>query len=283
MILIADGGSTKVDWIALDQNKQEIFRTRSKGLNPALLSAAELQARIDHNFELTKYATQLSEVHFYGAGCGTPKPTQKLKDVLQNIFKNAEITVAEDMLGAVYAASKGKESIVCILGTGSNSCYYDGVKMHQNVQSLGYILMDEASGNYFGKKLLQDYYYKRMPREIAIAFETKYDVGADEIKRNLYQTESPNAYLGQFAEFMFDFKDSDYMHKLIANGFTEFIENRVVPYEKYRKVPVYFIGSIAYFFEAVLEEICQHYGIHLQEIIRRPIDRLIDYHKNITR
>ncbi len=279
MILIADGGSTKVDWIALDDEKQEIFRTRTKGLNPAILTESQLETRLINNFELNKKADQVNAIYFYGAGCGTSKPNAKLAKVLQKIFPNAKIKVAEDMLGAVYAASGGAEAIVCILGTGSNSCYYDGQKMHQNVLSLGYILMDEASGNYFGKKLIQDYYYKRMPEAIAQDFAQKYNLDADEIKRNLYQEDSPNAYLGQFAEFMFDHKEEPYMHQLISKGFEEFMETRVLPYPKVHEVPVYFIGSIAYFFRPVLEEVASKYGITIKDVIRRPIDRLIAYHQ----
>ena len=280
MILIADGGSTKADWIALnEENKKELFRTRTRGLNPAILTEEQLENRLVNNFDLTKNAGQVKAVYFYGAGCGTPGPTAKLEKVLQKIFSNAQVKVAEDMLAAVYAASGGEEAIVCILGTGSNSCYYDGEKMHQNVVSLGYILMDEASGNYFGKKLLQDYFYKQMPEEIAKDFSEKYNLEPDEIKRNLYQNDSPNAYLGQFAEFMFDHKDDTYMHQLIAGGFKEFIEKRVLPYPKAKQAPIYFIGSIAYFFRPVLEEAANNFGISIKEVIRRPIDRLVAYHQ----
>jgi len=279
MILIADGGSTKVDWIALSDDKKELFRTRTWGLNPAILPEDELKNRIINNFDLTKNANQVKAVYFYGAGCGTPKPTQKLKRVLQEVFPNAKVFVAEDMLAAVYATSGGREAIVCILGTGSNSCYFDGNEMHQNVPSLGFILMDEASGNYFGKKLIQDYYYKKMPDEIAKDFKHKYNLDADEIKRNLYQKDSPNAYLGQFAEFMFAYKDTDYMKNLIRKGFEEFFEKRILPYDK-KYVPVYFIGSIAYFFRDVLEEVAQSYGYHIADVIRRPINSLVSYHQN---
>ena len=152
--------------------------------------------------------------------------------------------------------------------------------MHQNVPSLGYILMDEASGNYFGKKLIQDYYYRQMPEEIAKNFSQKYNLDADEIKRNLYQSDSPNAYLGQFAEFMFDHKEHPYIRSLMAKGFEEFIEKRVLPYRKAKEVPIYFIGSIAYFFRPVLEETAKKYGLTITDVIRRPIERLVDYHKN---
>jgi len=279
MILITDGGSTKVDWVALDNTGKELFRTRTLGLNPAILDEKLLESRILNNYELTKDARKFSKVYFYGAGCGTSKATGKLLKVLQTVFTNAQIEVNEDMLAAVYAASGGAESIVCILGTGSNSCYYDGANIHQNVVSLGYILMDEASGNYFGKKLLIDYYYHKMPKHIASLFEQEYDLSPDEIKRNLYQNDSPNAYLGQFAAFMFKFIDDAYMLDLIRAGFEEFIEKRILPYNK-PGVPVYFIGSIAHYFRHLLEEVAQNYDIKISGIIQRPIDNLILYHQS---
>ena len=154
MILIADGGSTKADWIALDTNKNERFRVRTLGLNPAVISSEELTNRIVNMFQLINIKDEVSQVYFYGAGCGTPKACAILKDVMQAIFTNAAIAVEEDMLAAVYAASGKNPALVCILGTGSNSCYFDGQSMQMEVPSLGYVLMDEASGNYFGKRLI---------------------------------------------------------------------------------------------------------------------------------
>jgi len=278
MILITDGGSTKVDWVAMDDQGIELFRTRTRGLNPAILDSEQLLSRMMNNYDLTKNARKVSKIYFYGAGCGTPVAKAKLETVLKDIFTNALIKVEEDMLAAVYATSGGAEAIVCILGTGSNSCYFDREQMHQNVVSLGYILMDEASGNYFGKKLIIDYYYKKMPIEISKDFEQDYDLSPDTIKKNLYQSEAPNAYLGQFAEFMFKYTDHPYMYDLIREGFEEFFQKRVKPYGK-REVPVYFIGSIAYFFRPVLEEVAQEYGYKIAGVIRRPIDNLIKYHQ----
>jgi N-acetylglucosamine kinase-like BadF-type ATPase len=225
---------------------------------------------------------QISQIYFYGAGCGTPKPILLLENVFKSIFKKANIVIKEDMLAAVYAASAGQESIVCILGTGSNSCYFDGQKAHANAVSLGYILMDEASGNYFGKKLITDYFYHKMPKKIAKKFADSYDLSPDVIKYNLYQKESANAYLGDFAEFMFRFKDEVYMHKIIEEGFTVFFENRILPYNKPATVPIYFIGSIAYFFEPILKQVAHKYGLKISGILRRPIDNLIDFHKNTS-
>ena len=195
MILIADGGSTKADWIALDNDSNEVFRVRTLGLNPAVVAQKELANRIINMFQLMDIKEEITEIYFYGAGCGTPKPFAILKKVLQDIFVNAKINIAEDMLAAVYAASGNQPAIVCILGTGSNSCYYDGTNVHMKTVSLGYSVMDEASGNYFGKLLLREYFYDKMPKRIADKFEEEYNLDADVIKYNLYKQPNPNMYL----------------------------------------------------------------------------------------
>lgn len=280
MILIADGGSTKADWIAIDNaTKEEVFRTRTLGLNPAIVPEEELNNRIINMFQLINVKEDVEEIHFYGAGCGTPKPVAILKTVLESIFVNAKVYIAEDMLAAVYAASGNKPAIVCILGTGSNSCYYDGENMEMLVASLGYILMDEASGNYFGKKLIIDYYYQKMPSAIAEKFNEEFDLDADYIKKNLYREPNPNMYLASFAKFMFDFKEEKYIKKIIKKGFQEFFKYRVLPYNKTSETPIYFIGSIAHYFRDILENIAENNNLKITDVIQRPIDNLLEYHK----
>lgn len=280
MILIADGGSTKADWIAIDNaTKEEVFRTRTLGLNPAIVPEEELNNRIINMFQLINMKEDVEEIHFYGAGCGTPKPVAILKTVLESIFVNAKVYIAEDMLAAVYAASGNKPAIVCILGTGSNSCYYDGENMEMLVASLGYILMDEASGNYFGKKLIIDYYYQKMPSAIAEKFNEEFDLDADYIKKKLYREPNPNMYLASFAKFMFDFKEEKYIKKIIKKGFQEFFKYRVLPYNKTSETPIYFIGSIAHYFRDILENIAENNNLKITDVIQRPIDNLLEYHK----
>jgi N-acetylglucosamine kinase-like BadF-type ATPase len=222
MILIADGGSTKADWIAIDSSKKEQFRVRTLGLNPAVVAEDELRNRIVNMFQLINIKKDVKEIHFYGAGCGTPKPTKILKDVLQSIFVNAKINVSEDMLAAVYAASGKVPALVCILGTGSNSCYFDGEHVQMKTPSLGYILMDEASGNYFGKVLIRDYYYHKMPKFIGEKFEQEFNLDADFIKQQIYRMPNPNMYLASFAKFMFDFKEEKYIKRIIKKRPREF-------------------------------------------------------------
>ena len=280
MILIADGGSTKADWIAINSSKKEEFRVRTLGLNPAIVPEEELNNRIINMFQLINIKDDVEEIHFYGAGCGTPKPTQILKEILETIFVNAKVFIAEDMLAAVYAATGKEPALVCILGTGSNSCYFNGTEMEMLAASLGYILMDEASGNYFGKKLIIDYYYNKMPSKIAKKFETEFDLDADYIKKNLYKEPNPNMYLASFAKFMFDFKEDKYIKRIIKKGFQEFFKYRILPYNKNAETPIYFIGSIAHYFRDILEKIAKKNDLVITDVIQRPIDNLLEYHKN---
>jgi len=280
MILIADGGSTKADWIALDNDKNEVFRVRTLGLNPAVVNQNELRNRIVNMFQLMDVKEEVTEIHFYGAGCGTPKPSAILKSVLETVFIHAKVNIEEDMLAAVYAASGNKPAIVCILGTGSNSCYFDGTSVHMKTVSLGYSVMDEASGNYFGKLLLREYFYGKMPKRIANKFEEEYNLDADVIKYHLYKQPNPNRYLASFAKFMFEFKEDKYIKKIIKRGFNEFFKYRILPFGKTTDTLIYFIGSIAFYFSEILEKVAKKNHLSIAGILQRPIDNLLDFHKN---
>ena len=166
MRLIVDSGSTKTDWICLNDEGQIVFETQTLGLNPQVLSNQIIEERIINNYDLYRPRKSIVKIYFYGAGCGTRPPCILLKKVLQSIFPVAEIEVYEDTFAAVYASTNsGEKSIVCILGTGSNCSYFDGAEIEQRIDSLGYILMDDGSGNYFGRQLIRDYYFKKIPSE----------------------------------------------------------------------------------------------------------------------
>ena len=279
MILIADGGSTKCDWILLDSKGEQILKTRTKGLNPAVFKTEVLQERLEENLDLKQVRDVVEKVHFYGAGCGTPKPTALLKSILTAFFSGAkEVQVQEDMVAAVYAVTD-KPGIVCILGTGSNSCYYDGKTIRTAVDSLGYILMDEASGNYFGKRLIRDYYYKKMPKALAEKFALEFDLTSDAIKENIYKKDNPNTYLASFAEFIFKNERNGYFYQLIAEGMQNFIEHRVLCFKEAQNVPIHFVGSIAYFSQDIIKDALQPYRLEPGNFVQRPIDGIIDYYR----
>lgn len=280
MILIADGGSTKADWIALDDTKKEVFRTTTLGLNPSVLTKQQMLSTVNNVNTLLEVQNDTLQVHFYGAGCGSTEAAENLRNVLESVFKKAAVFVSEDTLAAVYASTGNKPGIVCILGTGSNSCYYDGKNITTTAPSLGYTVMDEASGNYFGKQLLRDFYYKKMPKRIASAFKTSFDLDIDFVKMNLYRKPYPNMYLASFAKFMLEYKDEKYVRKMIKKGIQEFFKYRILPFEKDSQTPIYFIGSIAYYFKDILEKVASKNKLSVTDVIQRPIDNLVDFHRN---
>ncbi len=287
MILITDGGSTKCDWIAIDEKGNlAAQKIRTKGLNPAILSEKKLDKIIRKSDELLKISNEVTHVFFYGAGCGTENPRLILKTILEDIFPNAKVEVQEDTMAAVRACidTNDEAAVVCIMGTGSNCCYFDGEKLHQRVLSLGYTLMDEASGNYYGKELIRDYYFDVMPHYLKLAFDHKYNLEADYIKYNLYKQPNPNAYLANFAEFMFLNKDSDYIKDLIKRGLRKFTEHMILQFKEELStgIPVHFAGSIAYFSQEEIKEIAAEYNYKVGNFVRRPIDGLVEYHvKNL--
>jgi len=282
MILIVDSGSTKCDWIAVDENGNQVLeKIRTKGLNPAILTEKKLKKTIKKSKVLKENKKEVTHVFFYGAGCGTEKPRRVLKLVLQTFFTNAQVSVNEDTMAAVYATINNnvEAAVVCILGTGSNCSYYDGKQIHQHVASLGYSIMDDAAGNYYGRQLLRDYYFNHMPEDLKVSFEDKYNLEADYIKHNLYKQPNPNAYLANFAEFMILNKDSQYVIELIKKGIRVFAKNMIMQYkEELKAVPVHFAGSIAFFCQEEIKIIAEEFGFKVGNFERRPIEGLVNYH-----
>lgn len=280
MILIADSGSTKCDWVVLDTSGNVFLKTSTLGLNPAILLKNELDTIINSNKELVSVFTKITTLDFYGAGCGTETPRQNLENLLSDTFTNAKVTVQEDMMAAVLSVTT-EPAIVCILGTGSNSCYFDGTKVTTAFPSLGYVIMDDASGNYYGKQLIQDYYYDRMPWEIALKFNEEFSINSDEIKANLYKKPNPNAYLASFAKFVFNTQDQDfYFYNMLNVGISKFIKTHILCYYQAKEVPIHFIGSIAHFSENIIKESFKNHNLKLGKIIRKPMDGLIEYYRN---
>ena len=285
MILIVDSGSTKSDWIAIDSKTGNHFfeRQRTSGLNPAIISKFEAIDIINKNKIITNHRFRVEHVFFYGAGCGTAEASRMLKNVLKSIFSNAKVSVKEDTYAAVFSTidSEASPAVVCILGTGSNCTYFDGKKTQQRVVSLGYSVMDDASGNYFGRQLLRDYYFDFMPHDFKLMFETRYNINADYIKKNLYKKPNPNTYLAKFAEFLVLNRESDYVQSVIKKGLRSFVKTMILQYEdEIKTVPVHFAGSIAFFLQEEIKEIAMEFGFKIGNFQRRPIEGLVDYHIN---
>ncbi|MDA8611513.1 N-acetylglucosamine kinase [Flavobacteriaceae bacterium] len=280
MILVVDSGSTKTDWIAVDISGDTLFATQTLGLNPQVLSSAILKERIINNFDLYQNREQVTHLYFYGAGCGVDSPQQRIKKVFDEIFVHAEIIIKEDTYAAVYATVQPEEeAIVCILGTGSNCTYYDGSNIEQRVTSLGYILMDEASGNFFGKQLIRSYYFNTMPKQLALEFEKEYDLSPDAVKENIYRRENPNTYLATFSRFLIKHKDIPLFQDIIAKGLKRFINHQILQFDNAKEVPIHFIGSISHFLKDEIETALKRKGLTMGRIVQRPIDELVKYHK----
>jgi len=280
MKLIVDSGSTKADWVAiLPDNTTLNFSTL--GLNPEVLTVEDIISRLDSSLEILKFKKQVKELFFYGAGCGTDRMKNHLKSILEEYFTEAKILVLEDTYAATYATTNiAEQAIVCILGTGSNCSYFDGNVLHQKVQSLGFLIMDDAGGVQFGRTLLREYYYNKMPHTIALAFAKQVNVEADFIKHNLYKLPNPNAYLAQISKFIIENKENEYIQKLINDEFQRFVENQILQFKEAQHVPINFIGSIAYYLQDEIKSILTQNKLSFGKVYQKPIDGLIHYHKN---
>ncbi|MDD5150185.1 MAG: N-acetylglucosamine kinase [Flavobacterium sp.] len=279
MRLLVDSGSTKADWIAIDEDGKVLFTTQTLGLNPEILDGEEIVERLNDRFDILQNKDKATHLFFYGAGCGTDRMKINLSQIFQEYFSNAIIDVREDTFAAVYATTpKGEEAIVSILGTGSNCSYFDGKVLHQKVQSLGYIVMDDCSGNVFGKELIRKYYFNKMPKELAIEFEKEYNLDPDFIKNKLYKEPNPNAYLATFAKFLIQNKETEFCKKIIFKGMKSFVKNYIRQYDNCKEIPVHFVGSIAFYLKDELQITFDKYEMKLGNVLRRPIDGLIAYH-----
>ncbi|TRX21543.1 N-acetylglucosamine kinase [Flavobacterium franklandianum] len=279
MRLLVDSGSTKADWIAIDEEGKILFTTRTLGLNPEILDEDEIIERLNDKFDILQNKDKATHLFFYGAGCGTDRMKIMLSQAFQKYFKNAIVDVQEDTYAAVFATTpKGEQAIVSILGTGSNCSFFDGKALHQKVQSLGYIVMDDCSGNFFGKELIRKYYFNKMPKELVVEFEKEYDLEPDFVKNKLYKEPNPNAYLATFAKFLIQNKDHEFCKKIIFKGMKSFIKNYIRQYDNCKEVPVHFVGSIAFYLKDELQIMFDKYEMKLGNVLRRPIDGLIAYH-----
>ena len=279
MLIIADSGSTKADWAFLGNDGQTL-EVSTKGFNPVFHSidfiSEEMDHRIDHQIDRDQEAT----LFFYGSGCWDFPRKEIIRQALKPIFPNAEIEVHHDLLGAARASCGTQPGISCILGTGSNSCSYDGRSVVENVTNLGYLLGDEGSGSNLGKYLIKAYFYNEMPSELQKAFQELVPGGKSEILDKLYGPGPANLYLSSFATFASKHKDHPFIQSLIKASFTEFLTRHVLKYEDFLQYPVNFVGSIAFHFQDLLADSVQDLNLHMGNVIRKPIQQLVSYHQH---
>jgi len=276
--LIADSGSTKTDWILLEDGKiSDSFKT--KGLNPFFISKNDFLKEIREKI-LPVIKGEVDEIFFYGAGVTDNIEANKIKEPLSQLFFKAKIEVQNDQLGASRALFGNQAGIVCTLGTGSNSCLYDGRKIQIAIPPLGFILGDEGSGNALGKRLIGDYFKRIMPVEIRILFEEEYKITIGQVLNNVYKTSNSSKYLAGFAPFLSKNIADPYCQQILKKNTVDFFERNVLTIPSAKKYPIGFVGSIAYYFkDFIIRRACE-YGFNKYRIEKKPIDGLINFHKN---
>ena len=277
MILIADSGASKSDWILID-GKNEFINFQLVGLNPYYLNTKQIEDIISK--ELTPFidAKSIESLHFYGAGCSSVYKCMIIEDVFQKLFENAQIQIESDLLGAARALLGHKEGIANILGTGSNSCYYDGEKIVESIISLGYFFGDEGSGAHMGKTFIKDLLLNNLPEDLKNKFKLKFNYTRDNILDAVYNLPFPNRFLASFCEFYADNLGDKYIYDLIANSFREFFINHVEKFKQFKKVPFSFTGSVAYYFEQILRQVADEFDAKIEKIEQSPIHALAKYH-----
>jgi glucosamine kinase len=278
MIVVADSGSTKCDWMIYDPATKQITETNTIGLNPFFHDEWIILNEIFANELLREIGPKVTHVYFYCAGGSSKDLQMKVARGLYINFKNAEIKVDHDLDGAAYATCDGQPGIACILGTGSNSCYYDGQSIEEEVPALGYILGDEGSGSYYGKWLIRDYFYKRMPDSIRTEFERWFKPEAHEVFQRVYMQPHANVYLASFMRFCSDHRAEQYIIDMVDEGMYDFLNTHVCCYKHYKTVPSHFVGSIAFYFEEVLRKHAKNLGIQVGKITNKPVEGLLHYH-----
>lgn len=279
MIAIIDGGATKCDWVLLKNDKSNLLITQTIGLNPNIINHNQIPIEIEKNNELLSIKDSLEYIYFYGAGCGFDENKKVVKKELQKIFTKANILVEEDLTASAYSLYRGTPVIACILGTGSNSCLFDGKSIHRELPSLGHLLGDEGSGGAIGRLLLRDFFMKKLPKDLSEDFKNTYQLTAAEFVKKIYHMPMANSYLASFNKFVAERKNHPYMQNMIFLEFKKFFEYHILPYNDCHSYEINFVGSVAYIYKDILSSVASYYNLNVGTIIQKPIDNLVEYHK----
>jgi N-acetylglucosamine kinase-like BadF-type ATPase len=276
-ILIADSGSTKCEWCLLTGNKKEVVITQ--GLSPYFLNGSQIETVIRNELLPALKKPLVDVVYFYGTGCLNPANAKIVQKSIKNVFKNSKVNVTHDLMGIARASCGSTKGIACILGTGSNSSYFDGRKIVKNSPGLGYVLGDEGSGAYLGKKVIQYYLYRTFDEDLRFKFDLKYNTTAEEILENVYKKPLPNRYLASFTLFLSENRGHYMIENILEDGLNDFFYSHLCKYGESWKLPIHFVGGVAFGFADVIRELCNNYEFTLGKILKNPMEGLIEYHK----
>lgn len=274
--LIADSGATKAEWCLLTDGQKKIIITQ--GISPYFLNTEQITDLLLKELKPKLKNVEVDEINYYGTGCANPENAKSVKKALNKVFPDAEATVTHDLMAAARALCGRKKGIACILGTGSNSCYYDGKKIVKNSPGLGYVLGDEGSGAYLGKKVIQYYLYGTFDDELRGQFDFTYNTNTKEILENVYKKPLPNRYLAGFCKFLAENRGHYMIENIIEDGLNDFFFNHLCKYRETWSLPVSFAGSVAFGFQDVLKQLCNSYEFELGIIMKNPMEGLVKYH-----
>lgn len=274
--LIADSGATKAEWCLLYNGKKKILFTH--GISPYFLTTDQITELVNKELKKKLKTVEIEQVLYYGTGCANPVNAQNVKKALLKVFPGSNVTVNTDLMAAARAVCGHEKGIACILGTGSNSCYYNGKNIVKNSPGIGYVLGDEGSGAYLGKKVIQYYLYNTFDEDLRSRFDAKYVTTSAEILDNVYKKPLPNRYLASFTMFLAENRGHYMIENIIEDGLNDFFFQHLCKYGEVWKYPVSFVGSVANGFKDVLQELCNSYEFELGTILKNPMEGLIKYH-----
>ena len=276
-ILIADSGATKCEWCLVSSRKKtRVFFTQ--GISPYFQDAAQIEMIVKAELLGQFRKTAITELFFYGTGCASDANALLVQKALKAVFPGTKVKVTHDLMGAARSVCGHEKGIACILGTGSNSCYYNGKKIVSNSPGLGYVLGDEGSGAYLGRKVLQYYLYNTFDEELRYKFDLKYATNKAEILENVYKQSLPNRYLAGFSIFLSENRGHFMIENIIEDGLNDFFFTHLCKYGESWKNPIHFVGGISFAFRDVIAELCDSYEFELGRVMKHPMEGLIEFH-----
>jgi len=275
--LIADSGATKAEWCLLKNGRKKTLFTQ--GISPYFLNTEQIYQLLEKELKPLLRKEEIHEIYYYGTGCANPLNARSVKKAISKSFSGAKVEVTHDLMGAARALCGRDKGVACILGTGANSCYYNGKKILKNSPGLGYVLGDEGSGAYLGKKVIQYYLYGTFDDELRGRFDLTYTTNASEILENVYKKPLPNRYLAGYARFLADNRGHYMIENIIEDGLNDFFFTHLCKYREAWSLPIHFAGSIAFGFKDVLQQLCNSYEFELGRVMKNPMEGLIEYHR----
>jgi glucosamine kinase len=276
--LIADSGATKAEWCLLNNGKKKTLFTQ--GISPYFLKTDQIAELVTKELSPNLKNITVDYIYYYGTGCSNSDNARSIKKALTKVFPKSDVSVNTDLMGAARAVCGHEKGIACILGTGSNSCYYNGRSIVRNSPGIGYVLGDEGSGAYLGKKVLQYYLYDTFDEDLRARFDAKFVTTGSEILDNVYKKPLPNRYMASFALFLAENRGHYMIENIVEDGLNDFFFQHLCKYNEVWKYPVHFIGSVAWGFKDVLDQLCHSYEFELGTVIKNPMEGLVKYHKD---